>query len=135
MTGDDTIGAMQSIVVLFRRQSQPRDQITSLVCHGVTDGVREVVRDTNVPVAFGVLTTNDVDQALERGALSFETVPVDERLRNVTRCLTSPILHPPIELGLRDDGIANDRHDARSAFRRLVLRPGKPSEKPLTDAS
>ena len=36
------------------------------VCHGVTDGVREVVRDTGVPVAFGVLTTNDVDQALER---------------------------------------------------------------------
>ena len=36
------------------------------VCHGVTDGVREVVRDTDVPVAFGVLTTNDVDQAFER---------------------------------------------------------------------
>jgi 6,7-dimethyl-8-ribityllumazine synthase len=36
------------------------------VCHGVTDGVREVVRDTGVPVAFGVLTTNDVDQAIER---------------------------------------------------------------------
>lgn len=36
------------------------------VCHGVTDGVREVVRDTGIPVAFGVLTTNDVDQALER---------------------------------------------------------------------
>jgi 6,7-dimethyl-8-ribityllumazine synthase len=36
------------------------------VCHGVTDGVREVVRDTDVPVAFGVLTTNDMDQAFER---------------------------------------------------------------------
>lgn len=36
------------------------------VCHGVTDGVREVVRDTEVPVAFGVLTTNDMDQAFER---------------------------------------------------------------------
>ncbi|MCG8590374.1 MAG: 6,7-dimethyl-8-ribityllumazine synthase [Proteobacteria bacterium] len=36
------------------------------VCHGVTDGVREVIRDTGVPVAFGVLTTDDVDQALER---------------------------------------------------------------------
>ena len=36
------------------------------VCHGVTDGVREVVRDTGVPVAFGVLTTRTLEQALER---------------------------------------------------------------------
>lgn len=36
------------------------------VCMGVTDGVREVIRDTGVPVAFGVLTTNDVDEALAR---------------------------------------------------------------------
>lgn len=36
------------------------------VCQGVTDGVREVVRDTGVPVAFGVLTTRTIDQALER---------------------------------------------------------------------
>jgi 6,7-dimethyl-8-ribityllumazine synthase len=36
------------------------------VCRAVTDGVREVMRDTGIPVAFGVLTTDDVDQALER---------------------------------------------------------------------
>lgn len=36
------------------------------VCAGVTDGVREVMRDTGVPVAFGVLTTDTVEQALER---------------------------------------------------------------------
>jgi 6,7-dimethyl-8-ribityllumazine synthase len=36
------------------------------VCSGVTDGVREVIRDTDVPVAFGVLTTDDVEQAIER---------------------------------------------------------------------
>jgi len=36
------------------------------VCIGVTDGVREVMRDTGVPVAFGVLTTDDIDQALAR---------------------------------------------------------------------
>ena len=36
------------------------------VCIGVTDGVREVMRDTGVPVAFGVLTTDDVAQALDR---------------------------------------------------------------------
>ena len=36
------------------------------VCEGVTDGVREVMRDTGVPVAFGVLTCDDVEQALAR---------------------------------------------------------------------
>jgi 6,7-dimethyl-8-ribityllumazine synthase len=36
------------------------------VCRAVTDGVRDVMRDTGVPVAFGVLTTDDLDQALAR---------------------------------------------------------------------
>ena len=36
------------------------------VCRAVTDGVREAARDTGVPVVFGVLTVDDVDQALER---------------------------------------------------------------------
>jgi 6,7-dimethyl-8-ribityllumazine synthase len=36
------------------------------VCRGVTDGVREVMRDSRVPVGFGVLTTDDIDQALAR---------------------------------------------------------------------
>ena len=36
------------------------------VCRAVTDGVREVVRDTGVPVAFGVLTADDAEQALAR---------------------------------------------------------------------
>ncbi len=36
------------------------------VCRGVTDGIREVIRDTGVPIAFGVLTTDNVEQALER---------------------------------------------------------------------
>jgi 6,7-dimethyl-8-ribityllumazine synthase len=36
------------------------------VCRAVTDGVREIARDTGVPVAFGVLTTDDTAQALSR---------------------------------------------------------------------
>ena len=36
------------------------------VCRGVTDGLREVMRDTSIPVGFGVLTTDDVPQALAR---------------------------------------------------------------------
>ncbi|MBW2419946.1 MAG: 6,7-dimethyl-8-ribityllumazine synthase [Deltaproteobacteria bacterium] len=36
------------------------------VCEGVTQGVGQVMRDTGVPVAFGVLTVDDVEQAMER---------------------------------------------------------------------
>jgi len=36
------------------------------VCRGVTDGVREVMRTSGVPVGFGVLTTDDIEQALSR---------------------------------------------------------------------
>jgi len=36
------------------------------VCRAVTDGVREIVRDCGIPVAFGVLTTDDTAQALSR---------------------------------------------------------------------
>jgi 6,7-dimethyl-8-ribityllumazine synthase len=36
------------------------------VCRGVTDGVQSAMRDSGVPIAFGVLTTDDLEQALER---------------------------------------------------------------------
>lgn len=36
------------------------------VCDAVTDGIREIVRDTDVPIAFGVLTCDDAEQALAR---------------------------------------------------------------------
>ena len=36
------------------------------VCRAVTDGVRDAARETGVPVAFGVLTTDDIDQAWDR---------------------------------------------------------------------
>ena len=36
------------------------------VCRGVTDGLRKVMCDTSVPVGFGVLTTDDLSQALAR---------------------------------------------------------------------
>ncbi len=36
------------------------------VCDGVTHGVREVMRETNLPVAFGVLTVDDIEQAMDR---------------------------------------------------------------------
>jgi len=36
------------------------------VCRGVTDGLQAVMRDTSLPVAFGVLTVDDAEQAYER---------------------------------------------------------------------
>jgi 6,7-dimethyl-8-ribityllumazine synthase len=36
------------------------------VCRAAADGVREVARDSGIPVAFGVLTTDDTEQALAR---------------------------------------------------------------------
>jgi 6,7-dimethyl-8-ribityllumazine synthase len=36
------------------------------VCRGVTHGLQAVMRDTSLPVAFGVLTVDHVEQALER---------------------------------------------------------------------
>jgi 6,7-dimethyl-8-ribityllumazine synthase len=36
------------------------------VCQGVTEGIMRVSLDTNVPVIFGVLTTNTLEQARDR---------------------------------------------------------------------
>ena len=36
------------------------------VCRGVTDGVQRAMQDSGVPIAFGVLTVDDVEQAWER---------------------------------------------------------------------
>jgi 6,7-dimethyl-8-ribityllumazine synthase len=36
------------------------------VCRGVTDGICEVMRETGLPVGFGVLTTDDTNQAFAR---------------------------------------------------------------------
>lgn len=36
------------------------------VCQGCVEGINRVIHDTGVPVAFGILTTNTVLQAMER---------------------------------------------------------------------
>jgi 6,7-dimethyl-8-ribityllumazine synthase len=38
------------------------------VCRAVTDGLREVNLRSGIPIAFGVLTTENLEQALERSA-------------------------------------------------------------------
>jgi len=47
---------------LIRGETPHFDYIASAVAHGITDAAGE----TGVPMAFGVLTTNTLEQALER---------------------------------------------------------------------
>jgi 6,7-dimethyl-8-ribityllumazine synthase len=62
------------------------------VCHGVTDGVRAVMRDTGVPVAFGVLTTDDVEQAMERAGGEHGNKGVDAARVAVEMARLLPVL-------------------------------------------
>ena len=66
------------------------------VCRGVTDGLREVMRDTSVPVAFGVLTTNDSAQALARSGGDHGNKGEDAALAAIEMVrLTARLVNPP----------------------------------------
>ncbi len=56
--------ALVAIAVVVRGDTPHFDY----VCRGVTDGVRQVGLEQRIPVAFGVLTTETVEQALVRAA-------------------------------------------------------------------
>jgi len=69
------------------------------VCQAVTDGVREIVRDTDVPVAFGLLTCDDVDQALERAGGEHGNKGIEAALAAIEMAhLATALRRPP------DDG-------------------------------
>ncbi len=66
------------------------------VCRAVSDGIREVVRDLRVPVAFGVLTTDDVDQALERAGGAHGNKGEEAALAAIEMArLTAQLASPP----------------------------------------
>ena len=65
------------------------------VCQGVTDGIREVMRDTGVPVAFGVLTCDDVEQALARAGGEHGNKGVDAALVAIEMARLRPRLAKP----------------------------------------
>lgn len=71
------------------------------VCRAVTDGVREVIRDTGVPVAFGVLTTDDVEQALDRSGGAHGNKGEEAALAAIQMARLGPLLS---ELPLGSDG-------------------------------
>jgi 6,7-dimethyl-8-ribityllumazine synthase len=65
------------------------------VCSAVADGVREAMQETGVPIAFGVLTTDDVDQALARaggadGNKGAEAALVAIEMAHLRRALPKP---------------------------------------------
>jgi 6,7-dimethyl-8-ribityllumazine synthase len=65
------------------------------VCRGVTDGVREVTRDIGVPVAFGVLTCDDAEQALARAGGSAGNKGVEAALAAIEMARLAPRLATP----------------------------------------
>jgi 6,7-dimethyl-8-ribityllumazine synthase len=71
------------------------------VCRAVTDGVREVIRDTGVPVAFGVLTTDDMEQALARTGSAHGSKGEEAALAAIEMARLRPVLAglPPRPVG------------------------------------
>ncbi len=67
------------------------------VCTGVMDGVREVMRDTAIPVAFGVLTTDDVEQAIARAGGEHGHKGREAAQAAVEMARLLPKLHEPLE--------------------------------------
>ena len=78
------------------------------VCGGVTDGVREVIRDTNVPVAFGVLTVDDIEQALERAGGAMGNKGAEAALAAIEMARLGPqLVGPPKDLAPPDQAPAD----------------------------
>ncbi len=71
------------------------------VCDAVTDGIREIVRDTDVPVAFGVLTCDDVDQALARAGGEHGNKGIEAALAAIEMAHLAKALRRPPEGGER----------------------------------
>jgi 6,7-dimethyl-8-ribityllumazine synthase len=63
------------------------------VCDAVTRGIGDAVRAHKIPIGFGVLTTNDVQQAMERAGMKdankgYEALLTAVEMVNVIRQLT-----------------------------------------------
>jgi len=71
------------------------------VCEGASQGLLRVMLDTGLPVAFGVLTTDDEQQALERAGGSHGNKGRDAALTAIEMVL--------FDRKLEDDGIPTQR--------------------------
>ena len=68
------------------------------VCRGVAEGVAAVMRDTGVPIAFGVLTTDDLDSALARAGGSEGNKGVEAALAAIEMARLVRVLAKPPEV-------------------------------------
>lgn len=86
------------------------------VCRAVTDGLRELMCETGIPVAFGVLTTDDVDQALARAGGSEGNKGAEAGRAAVEMARLAPQLQSPPEAepGAVDAGARRARPEKRS---------------------
>ncbi|MEE8580997.1 MAG: 6,7-dimethyl-8-ribityllumazine synthase [Myxococcota bacterium] len=78
------------------------------VCRGVADGVREVMRDTSLPVSFGVLTTDDVEQAVARAGGAEGNKGEEAARAAIEMARLSPLLNEPpdaVDLAAADGGL------------------------------
>ena len=101
------------------------------VCRGVTDGVREVMQATGVPVAFGVLTTDDVDQALERaggaeGNKGAEAAQAALEMVHLCALLAAPPPGEDVQGSTREAAEPPSPTRAASAARRASRRRAEP---------
>jgi 6,7-dimethyl-8-ribityllumazine synthase len=69
------------------------------VCRAATDGVLQASRDTGVPVTFGVLTCDDVDQALARAGSGDGNKGREVAAAAVEMACLLPSLGKPPEVG------------------------------------
>ena len=65
------------------------------VCRAVADGVREASAETGVPIAFGVLTCDDVEQALARAGGADGNKGVEAALAAIEMARLVPKLEKP----------------------------------------
>ena len=70
------------------------------VCQGVTAGVQDAMRETGVPIAFGLLTTDDVDQALARTGGDYGNTGEEAALAAIEMARLLP------RLGAEPEGVA-----------------------------
>lgn len=64
------------------------------VCNEAAKGIAKVSLDTNVPVIFGVLTTENIEQAIERagtkaGNKGYESAVSAIEMANLKKCLNN----------------------------------------------
>ena len=100
--GESTGAALRRASLLWEPWSGAIRRISSMSPAALTDGLNQVSLETGVPIAFGVLTTDDMQQAMDRaggksGNKGAEAAEVAIELANLIKRLEEP----PITMAAR----------------------------------